>query len=150
MSNYEKFQCLAGTFLRLENPFICRVTYECIQRIPYKLWTTFSDKYGLSNFRHSLGLRKLPFINRVTSSSWLRIEVNLNVVIKSRLFNMIRITTVWALRWLLYNSTLSLCEPKFIFEQRHNLGGIQLFIPETGIVSKSQSSGMTTSNIFWQ
>ena len=50
MSNYVKIQGLDGALPRLENQRARRVTYECIQRIPYKLRATFSDKCGWSNF----------------------------------------------------------------------------------------------------
>ncbi len=46
---YEKIQGLDGAFLRLEHQQICRVSNACIQRIPYKVRATFSDKHGLSN-----------------------------------------------------------------------------------------------------
>ena len=37
--------------------YACRVSYACIQRIPYKLSATFSEKYRWLNFTCFLGLR---------------------------------------------------------------------------------------------
>ena len=56
--NHQKIQGLhVGTFLRLENRYICGVSDACIQQIHYRLSATFSDKYRWLNFTRSLGWR---------------------------------------------------------------------------------------------
>ena len=50
-----KFRVSMEPFWDLKFSEICRVSYACIQRIPYKQCVAFSDKQRRPNFMCSLG-----------------------------------------------------------------------------------------------